>query len=196
MMGNNTRAGGVNPIPICFFQRFSRTLLGVFESCGTESRKDSWKPPNNVARGALSVELPPSSSSASETHLAILARDNSPEFDHPRRLVLTGIIKSGLCPETITMPYWSSSRVGAVPQQPSSTNKNKQRGETFARKKGITMEVSDSFSTLDRSCFLPAKSSFCKRMALGEKTVVILIPIEFSGLSVCHRAIGAETYTY
>jgi hypothetical protein len=82
------------------------------------------------------------------------------------------------------MPYWSSSRVGAVPQQPSSSNKNKQRGETFARKKGITMEVSDGFSTLDRSCFLPAKSSFCKRMALGEKTVVILIPIEFSGLIV------------
>ena len=36
------------------------------------------------------------------------------------------------------MPYWSSSRVGAVPQP---NPKPKKRNERYSRKKGITMEV-------------------------------------------------------
>jgi hypothetical protein len=38
-----------------------------------------------------------------------------------------------------TMPYWTSSRVGAVPQQ--NANKAKKRSERYARQQGITMEV-------------------------------------------------------
>lgn len=38
------------------------------------------------------------------------------------------------------MKYWSSSRVGAVPQQPQSTKK-KERSARYSQKKGITLEV-------------------------------------------------------
>ena len=37
------------------------------------------------------------------------------------------------------MPYWPSSRVGAVPQQPSSNNKNKKRTEKLDKKPTINI---------------------------------------------------------
>jgi hypothetical protein len=48
--------------------------------------------------------------------------------------------------QPITMKYWSSSRVGAVPQASESQNASRKKesggGSRFQRKQGITMEVS------------------------------------------------------
>ena len=49
------------------------------------------------------------------------------------------------------MPYWSSSRVGVVPQGDQSSSSaaktSKKRSERFGRRKGITMEVSNGDAT-------------------------------------------------
>jgi hypothetical protein len=53
------------------------------------------------------------------------------------------------------MPYWSSPRVGAIPQGTfTKTNNGNKKKELHQRKKGITMEVSivrEAFSQTDRA---------------------------------------------
>lgn len=73
---------------------------------------------------------------------------------------------------TFSMPYWPSSRVGAVPQEPSSNSKNKKRVDKLGRKKGITMEVRQACSVNLLSITRSDPLRRSRGAALGEKTVV------------------------
>jgi hypothetical protein len=74
-------------------------------------------------------------------------------FKHPEKFVSICVVRF--------MPYWSSSRVGAVPQGQPNNSKTKKRSERFGRQqKGITMEVRSLVTIMPWSSSLGCRSGF------------------------------------